>query len=151
MKKSMWIVVADGTIARIHSWAKASEVPVLVEELAHPEGRLHSSELVSDRPGQAQSDGGQPHGLAQRESAAEHERERFAHRIATVIDAGLAKNRFTELALVMAPKMLGLVRERLSTPARRAIVGTIDHRLVDVPIDDVVRQLSAVIGPEPLA
>lgn len=150
MPKNMWIVVADGTIARFHEWSNRGSVPTLLEELNHEEGRLHSSELASDRPGQVQSGGGgRPHGLAQRESPAEHERERFAHRIATSLNEAMASGRCSSLALVMAPKMLGRVREHLGSAAGNAVVGTLDLRLTDVPIQDVVRQLKPVL-PAPL-
>lgn len=149
--KGMWIVVADGSVARLHSWKGRGAAPALLEELLHKEGRLHSSALVSDRPGQAQGDGGRPHGLAQRESAADHERERFARRIAAAINAGLANGDCKAVALVMAPKMLGLVRAHLSLPARQALVASLDRRLVGASIGEVMHQLSDVLPPAQLA
>ncbi len=150
MKTQLMIVIADGANARFHSVARDG-APTLFAELDHAAGRLRSGELVTDRPGQMRSDSsGRPQSLAQRETPATLERERFARRIADTIDDAFRVGHFTELALVMAPKLLGLVRAHLSSQARAAVVGEIPRRLSDRPVADVCRELDEVRRPAAL-
>jgi len=150
--RTLWIVVADNASAKMHATESRGGAPTLVAELAHPEGRLLSQELVSDRPGRTSRDSSaQPQAFAERDSPAELERARFARRIAAFLDEAHESSRFAELALVMPPKLLGLVREHLKKPTRATVVATIDKRLTSRPVDDVVREVVAVRQPVPLA
>jgi protein required for attachment to host cells len=150
--KTMWLVIADNAGARVHALEPRSRDATLIAEIDHAAGRLHNRELVTDRPGQGQSDAGsRPYGFAPRASPVDHEREHFARRLADVIDEGARASRFGELALVMPPKLLGLVREALGNNARALIVGELDQRLIDQPISAVVEKVTAVRRPAPLA
>ncbi len=46
-----WIVLTDSNACRIYDYAKHPVKLTLVKEIFHPENKLKTSELVSDRPG----------------------------------------------------------------------------------------------------
>ena len=139
----MWVVVADASSARLFS-TRAPGAPLqFLERLEHPAGRMHASELVSDRQGQSQSDtpAGIPHGFAAHTPPRDVEAARFAHQIAARLEVGGKDRSYQHLALVMAPRMLGQVRDALSPKTRAAVALTLEHRLVDVTVEELERRL----------
>ena len=140
-RHSLWIVVADAAEARIYS-CRGREPPLLVEHLAHPAAHLRDRDLTSDRPGRAARGVGGPQSLTPTTKASDTERDRFARTLADAIGRGHEAKRFDELALVMAPELLGLVRSHLLKSALDAIVVAVDKRLNDTPIDDIVLRVA---------
>ena len=53
-----WIVVADSSRARILSAQNRVQPPTDIEALAHPEGRMKSQDLTTDRPGRTNDSSG---------------------------------------------------------------------------------------------
>jgi protein required for attachment to host cells len=115
----LWVVVADGSRARIFS--AESPAGALAEEASFvaTDVRLRQSELKTDRPGASfASVGHGRHAMATEVAPREHERIRFAKMIADRLEAGRIANAFERLALVASPAFLGLLREHLGAPAR---------------------------------
>jgi protein required for attachment to host cells len=157
---TMWIVMADVTEARIYESHGGAPVR-LVESILHPEGRLTARELAADPPGRtltgapggAAEHGGhggyarRGHSLARRRSPADVVRERFGAALAEVLEEARAGHRFEELALVMAPRLLGLVRQHLSKETRRAVVAELHRSLMGGPVERVERLVRAARPP----
>jgi protein required for attachment to host cells len=137
--KTRWIVVADAARACIFTSSSRKAVPAIVEELRHPEGRLHARDLVSDRSGTISTQGEGPHAYEPPLSPTEAELERFAHTIADRLHAAVVAGAFEELALAMPPKLLGSVRQKLSVAVRATIIAELDRRLVDARAEDIGR------------
>ena len=138
---TLWVVVADAADARIYG-CRLHEPPMLVEHLTHPAAHLRDRDLTSDRPGRMARDVGGPQSLAPTHKASDTERDRFARTLADAIDRGHGAKRFDELALVMAPELLGLVRSHLTKTTRNSIVVTLDKRLNDTPVNDIVLRIA---------
>ncbi len=137
-----WIIVANSSMARILSTAGAREPLVELECLAHPASRLPDGALASDRPGSAQGSGGRAHGaMNPGVSPREEEAIRFAEQIAGRLRHAHASHEFDRLAIVAAPRFLGLLRERMGPAVTRTIAETLDKDLAMLPPDEIRARL----------
>ncbi|WP_408116687.1 host attachment protein [Caballeronia grimmiae] len=103
MAVTTWVVVADGSRARIF------ETPGLKLELREIE------DLVNAAPSGP--------------TLSEKEREKFAKTVADRVEEGRLHHRYQRLRLVVEPKFLGMLRERLSEETRRMIYEEINEDL----------------------
>jgi protein required for attachment to host cells len=92
---------------------------------------LKDTDLETDRPGRRHgSTTGFTHGVGGDRSTVQHDVELFARAVAQRIESDRAKHDFDKLLLIAPPKMLGLLRQLLSTPARALIAGEISKDLL---------------------
>ena len=117
------IVVAQRDGARLFEWTTRAEPLRLIEELAHPEGRLKDGDLDSDRAGASyeSSASGASSAAVGSVSATAHLAVVFAHRVADRIEQALAKHAFDRLVLVSGPRFLGFLRDELSNSTRALV------------------------------
>lgn len=120
----VWVVVASSTRCRIFAQHKHNAPLEQLEEIEHPEGRLHDRDLATDRPGRSfDSSGPGRHGMGQPVSPSEQENIRFAKSVASRLDAARKREAFDRLVLVADPRFLGHLRQGL-TPATRSRLST---------------------------
>lgn len=130
----LWIVVAESSRAKVYS-AQNWLTPISeIEDMVHPEGRMHEGDLVSDAPG---SDGGtMGQGrriLDDKTTARAQENAEFANAIAHRLAQGQNERAFDELVLVAPPAFLGLLRNKLSKTLAESVALEIDKNLVKQP------------------
>lgn len=128
----VWVVVASRTRCRIFSQHTHSGPLLQVEELDHPEGRMHGRELASDRPGRSfDSAGSGRHAMGQTVDPHEQEQIRFAKTVATRIDVARKQHKFERLVLVADPRFLGHLRQGLSPATRHRLSAELQKNLAD--------------------
>jgi protein required for attachment to host cells len=124
-----WVVVADGTRARLftrHKNRKLEEFDVLLS----PEHRLHEGDLVTDRNGRGfDSSGAGRHGVGNKNSAKDHEMTLFAKRLAGRLEEGRNAGELARLVLVSPPRFLGVLRAHMSAPTAELVALSIDKEL----------------------
>lgn len=96
---------------------------------------LRDTDLESDRPGRRHGgptgiNRGHSSGVDGERSTERHDVELFAKAVAHRIDADRARNDFDKLLLIAPPKMLGLLRQSLSTQARSLLAGEVSKDLM---------------------
>ncbi len=137
------IVVADERQASFYD-AVTPKSPMTERGSLHNErGGKRDIELETDRPGRrfggvGHGNGGvegHHHGVTGEKSTVQHELTLFAKEVAQRIETDRARNEFDRLVLVAGPKMLGLLRQSLSSPTQSMLAGEISK--------DILRQ-----GPE---
>ncbi|MEQ8857648.1 MAG: host attachment protein [Pseudomonadales bacterium] len=130
-----WVVVADGTRARLfnrHKNRRLEEFDVLLS----PEHRLHEGDLVSDREGSAKdSAGAGRHGMGNKNTTKDHEMMVFAKRLAGRLDEGRTSGDLERLVLVAPPRFLGQLRAQMSGPSADLVALTIDKELTMLSAD----------------
>lgn len=125
-----WVLVANSSLARILAAPTATGGLEELECLSHPASRLRDQDIASDRPGRTfDSLGPGRHGKAPEVTPREQEAIRFAEQVAARLRAAHAAGDFDRLAIVAAPRFLGLLRERLDPQVGKAIVETLDKDL----------------------
>ena len=133
-----WILVAESSRAKFYA-AKNRKGPITeIEALAHPEGRLHEGDLVSDSAG---SDGGSVgqgrHLMNDKISAKQQQAFGFARTIAHRLDSARNKGEFSKLILVAPPSFLGMLRDNLSKEVMAMVSNQVDKNLVLKPAETV--------------
>jgi len=128
----VWVVVASSTRCRIFAQHKQNAPLEQLEELEHPEGRLHDRDLATDRPGRTYDSAGPGrHGMGQALSPTEHENIRFAKTIASRLDAARKRDAFDRLVLVADPRFLGHLRQGLTPNTRSMLTTELQKNLSD--------------------
>lgn len=133
-----WVLVAESSRAKLYTTKNRTAPITEIEALAHPEGRLHEGDLVSDSAG---SDGGSVgqglHILNDKTSAKEQQACGFAKTLASRLDSARNKGEFSKLVLVAPPSFLGLLRDNLSKEVMAMVSIQVDKNLVQKPAESV--------------
>jgi len=141
--KSMMIVVADSSRARIFTTDSAHSPLNEIETMAHPEGRMHEQDMVSDMPGKdSGKGGGGDHAYQEKIEPKEQEMIEFAKRIADYLDDKRKANKLNKLILIAAPAFLGELRTHLSNETSEKIVFELDKNIAHHNVEDIRKHLS---------
>lgn len=147
MKKT-WILVANGSLARIFSRTSANAALLPVETIHHPEGRLKGHELERDRHGRGNSDNSTSvtHFEA-RTSLRNKQRAAFARELAQRLDQGLADHEYAHLGIAASMPLLGALKGALgdAVQARLAWLHEADFTALD--LGSLERRLSELSPP----
>jgi len=139
--KLIWILVADSSRARIFKAEKSSSIQE-IEDLAHPEGRLHEQHLTSDLPGRdANKNGVGKHAYQDQIDPKEQEAIDFAKRIARHLDESYSAKKFEQLLVIAAPSFLGTLRQQFSHEVSQRICFELDKNITMHSADDIRKHL----------
>ena len=142
---SMMIVVADSARARVFTADSAHSPLNEIETMAHPEGRMHEQDMVSDMPGKdSGKGGGGDHAYQEKIEPKEQEIIEFARRIAGYLDDARKANKLNKLILVAAPEFLGELRTHLSSETSEKIVFELDKNIAHHSVEDIRKHLSEI-------
>lgn len=129
-----WIVVADGSRARILARKTPRSDLTLVESLDNPAARQKTRDLITDSPG--------PLGTSDPlSSPGEIEEDRFAHRLAQRLSDGAHRNLFNGLVLIAAPRFLGVLRSELPRPVSALVVSEMVKNFTSLTVEEVQQSL----------
>jgi len=144
-----WLVVGDAYHVRILEQLARSEKPALVEELVHPEGRMKTKDLESDRQGVFDNSGRPERGVGLAEHTDRHavEEERFATELATKMAGAYDAGKYDRVALYLAPKMLGAVRTKLDKRVADRVDASEAIDLVGLPLPELQSRLMSMRAP----
>jgi protein required for attachment to host cells len=127
----IWVLVADGSEARIFSGRGMRSPLELVDTLTHDASRLRARDIGSDSPGRVHDRFGPGrHSLDQGQQLKNTEKERFAREIAARLAEGRRQKKFDRLVIMASPAFLGILRDCLSKPVSEAVVATVPKDLV---------------------
>lgn len=117
--KNTWLLVANGSEARLFETEFRPKSLTLLQEYTHPESREKGNELASDRPGHFLGDagvGGATHGAFNESTdPKEYEMERFAGELVKALEAGRLANSFQHLIVTASPHFHGLLNKQMNS------------------------------------
>jgi protein required for attachment to host cells len=123
--KNTWLLIANGSEARLFETELRPKTLTLLQEIKHPESREKGTELASDRPGHYQGDsgvGGASHGAFNEPTdPKEYEMERFAGELVNALEAGRNANSFQHLIVASSPKFHGLLNKKMNGHISRLV------------------------------
>ena len=144
--KPMMIVVADSSRARIFTVDSAHSPLIEIETMAHPEGRSHEQDLVSDMSGkESGKGGGGDHAYQEKIEPKKQEMIEFGKRVADYLDDARKANKLNKLLIVAAPAFLGELRTHLSAETREIIAFELDKNLAHHDVEDIREHLSTFL------
>lgn len=111
-QKKTWVLVADGTRARIFSKRFKSLNNVMGQDFVAD--NLRDSEIYMDRPGRGfESSNPTRHAYQPRTDWHEYQKQIFAKEICSILEKANETQDFDELIIISPPKMLGDIRSYL--------------------------------------
>lgn len=146
VKKTItWILVADGTQARLYSndgpghgirpateWDFALDLPSKV------------GDILSDQQGRsANRGGGGNHPFSPRTEPRHHLEAEFLRTVASFLEEGAVAKEYDRLVLVAAPKALGDLRSMMAPHAAALVTRELDKDLVHLSQPDLEKHLLA--------
>lgn len=148
MKKTVtWILIADGTQARVLENTGPGKGLASVKGLDWSIEPLQSKDIDSDRPGRGHSSGGSARSAMEpKTDPARHREAEFVRSVAAVLDRKALEGAFDRLVIAAAPIALGDFRKALSEHAKKAIVGEIDKDLTKLPTPSIDKHLDGIIA-----
>lgn len=142
-----WIVVADSSHARIFQLRDGQLPAQEIEDLANPLGRADNRQLASDGHGQYFGPDGHGHTAPRVEEPVQHEVRQFARELGRRLDAAAAQHRFQHLALVAAPRFLGLLRDSLDKHTRQLVTAEVAKNVAALARPELDACLQALARP----
>jgi len=142
--ETTWILVANASHARLFN-LESPESLALVKEFSHPQSRERASDLVTDKPGHYQSDGGKHGSFSPEETPKREEMERFAQQLAHELDRQRAAGHYQHLILVAPPAFLGALKGSLNHHVQAVVRETLGKDYVHEKPADVMQHLKGVI------
>ncbi len=142
--KTTWILVADEAIARILERPRNHGDLLPVEELTDPDAHAREGELHHSPHGRraGAGGGGNPQATVSAGDSERHQHARlFAARIAQRLLELRRNQRFDELHVVAAPRLLGYLRDEFHMEVSDVIIETLDKDLVQESNAALTRRL----------
>lgn len=137
--KSIMIVVADSSRARVFKTDSPSAPLHEIGAMAHPEGRMHEQKMTSDLPGKDSGQGAGAGGHAYQEKVEPKQQEviKFAKRTADYLDKVRQAHKLEQLMIVAAPAFLGELRNQLSDEVNNCVIFELDKNLTQHSAEDI--------------
>jgi len=119
--KPTWIVIADGSRARLFEQTQPGQQWRELRAWVHPATRLRTESLAFDQLGRASK--GQPGATSfvPRTTPRQREHRRFAQELARHLDLGVRAGQCDGLVLIASSALLGELRQALPTQASKRV------------------------------
>ena len=146
MKKTKtWILIADGTQARVLEHTGPGKGLANVKGLDWSIPPLQSQDIDTDRPGRAHSAVGRS-AMEPKTDPAQHREAELVRSIANVLDEKAKAGDFDRLVIAAAPIALGHLRKLLSEHVKKVIVAELDKDLTNLPTPQLAKHLDGIIA-----
>lgn len=145
-KKVTWILIADGTRARIlKNDGPGKGIQAAIDGEFHHEAPM-TREIGTDRPGRTKESASATRSAMEQPDWHRFEKEKFAKEMARILERADQSGAYDRLILVAPPKTLGDLRGALAAPVRRKVTGEIDKDLTPVTMGEMPDHLGAVLA-----
>jgi len=135
-----WVLVANGSEARLFEKKHDPKHLSLIKEFNHPESRDKGHDLASDRPGHFNGEISKAaHGsFTEATSPKQYEVERFAKILTDELDAARNKNRYNQLILVSSPHFHGLLNGHMNEHVAKMVDQHIEKDYTDLKAEELL-------------
>ena len=130
--KTTWIIVADESAATIFERKARHGELAEIFQLGNEAGRKKAGDLISDRGGRSFDSHGHGRHTMTKEKGGPKQRaiQAFAKSIASKVTSAVQAGRCDQVALIAAPRFLGVVRDALAKEGKVEPVLSIDKEMV---------------------
>ena len=148
MKKTVtWILIADGTQARVLEHNGPGKGLSAVKGLDWSIEPLQSQDIDSDKPGRGHSSAGSARSsMEPKTDPAQHREAEFVRSVASVLDKKALEGAFDRLVVAAAPIALGNLRKVMSDHVKKTIVAELDKDLTNLPTPNINKHLDGIIA-----
>src|SRR5579862_2916652 len=124
------VVNTNSNICRIYHYNKHPAQLTLLKEINHPENKLKSGDLTSDRPGHYQGNKSSRGAYSPSMKAKDVEIENFSREIAKELNQERNKNEYDELIVIAPPHMIGLLNQHINKHVANLVINKIEKNLL---------------------
>jgi len=140
--KKHWYLVTQSAGARIFEQEGILPELHLVHRFENHDGRLKTSELVSDRQGRSDSGGIPGHStVGNNDGASTHILQKFSRELGAYLEQEAVKDTFETLVLVAEPHFLGELKKHIGKVTSPRLLDAVIKDLVHVSDHDMASQL----------
>jgi protein required for attachment to host cells len=143
--KRTYILIADGGRARLLLSTGIGKPLQQVEGADYRNVLPPDRELARDRPTRVRESMSPARSASERDDLHERGEDRFARRLAEMLEERRAAGEFDRLAIIAAPETLATLRDALSEKLRAATIAEIAKDLVKVPNHEIRAHLEDVL------
>lgn len=138
-----WVLVANGSEARIYATEMAIKTLTLIKEFNHPESRQKGAELASDRSGHFNGETmGTAHGaFTEATDPKSYEMERFAMELADKLNDGRNRHQYKNLIIVSSPRFHGLLNKQINPQVSKLVGRHVEKDFTALPPKELLRKL----------
>lgn len=137
-----WILVADRSKAKLFESKGPGKPLQHVQDILHPEGHLHSLDIVSDRPGRISTSFGEKHGFSGHHTPVENVTRQFTLHLADFLNGGRNAHSYEKLVLVAEPGFLGELLNALNDQTAKLVSKTIKKDLMHLKTGDLQQHVA---------
>jgi protein required for attachment to host cells len=142
-----WVVVADGTQARVFENAGPGKGLHPVDGLSREIEPLQASEIMADRPGRSISSVGSGRSAMEYTSDPVEVREaRFVRGVADMLEEKRADGAFNRLILAAAPNALGDMRKAMTPAVKETLMAELPKDLTNLPKPELDRHFASMLA-----
>lgn len=133
MADALWILVANGSRAKLFATDERAEKWDLREEFHHEESRTMSGRLLNqpDNPNAGSLNKPQPEN--QPDARQQLEVDRFARELAARLERGFDDHAYDRLVIAAPPGLLGMLRKLISTRVHQKLMLDFRADFMNVP------------------
>lgn len=143
-----WILVADGSRARLFENARRDEPLHHLDNFINPAARMSGRRFTTDRPPTVdESVGCARHAIEPHTTLREKQAARFARVLTAALERGRNRHRFQRLVLVAPAKFLGALHECCDKPLRDCVTGEIGRDLVALGATEIHERVAHLLEP----
>lgn len=141
VKRKDWVIVANGSIARIFQSSPNDEKQwTELECLLHPEGRLHGTDLAA---GEIRHSIAGRAGLARRLEPKQHARQEFAQQVSDLLRHHLNLNEIGRLVIFASNPFLGELLGHLDGETQKLLQASYPVDLTHLNLNELMQRFSA--------
>lgn len=130
MQNTLWVLTANKSFAKLYEVKNLGRDFHEILHIEHPDGRKKGGDIYSDRPGRAfDSMGGGRHALTNHIDVHEHDQQVFTKQLARILQEGLEKKSYDNLAIVAPSHFLGDLNIVISDAVKRKVLKEIPRDL----------------------
>jgi len=134
----IWIVAANSNMCRIYHFDKHPKKITLLKEISHPENRLKTSDITSDKPGKYKNDGSAGGAYSSHTDPKAVEIDNFSREIAQALNHGRNSNAYKNIILVTPSHMDGLISKHLDKHVKELVTDKIQKDIMQLSEHDLL-------------
>lgn len=143
MKKTVtWILIADGTQARVLEHAGPGKGLASIKNLEWSIPPLQTQQIDTDRSGRGAAGGV----MESKTDPAQHREAEFVRSVAAVLDEKAKSGAYDRLVIAAAPIALGNLRKAISEHVKKTILAELDKDLTNLPTPQLSKHLDGIIA-----
>lgn len=135
------VVNTNSNTCRIYHYDKQLSKLTLLKEISHPENKLKSGDMTSDRPGHYQGGESSRGAYSPHMEAKEIHIDNFSREIAKELDQERIQKDYDELIMIAPSHMVGLLYQHLSKQVKNLVINKIEKDLLHLPNHELLEFL----------